>query len=649
MAKKKKQSMKSSSLKLLFIMVLFAIIWTALLGRAAWLQLYQGPELRQLALRQHLAAELERGERGRIYDRNGNLLATSVEAESVYLRPVKVVNVNDTAAKLSEIVGISRSILRKKLSSKRNFIWIKRQVDDRVAAKIRQADLPGVYLTKEFARLYPNNHLAGQLIGFVGVDGKGLEGIEKKMNFRLTGKKAQFVVQRDASGRRLYLDASGHEVNTRGEDVRLTIDAHLQAITENALVEAVKKNSGRWGSAVVVDVASGDILALANCPRFNPNTFRKSSPKIWRDHAVLDVVEPGSTMKPVLFAAALEHGVITPEKLYDCEGGRWKINGQYIRDTHRYHWLPAHKILRYSSNIGSAKIGMELGVQNYYNFLRDIGFGSSTDLGVPGERDGSIRPPSQWNEFDLAAASFGQGIGVTAVQMAKAFLCIANKGVVKPLRLIIDEDQQKTTPRRLFSEKTADTVLSMMREVVQLDGTGQRARIPGITVAGKTGTAQKATRNGRGYGQEHLASFVGMIPGDNPQYLVVVMVDDPRPNHYGGVVAAPAVKQIMVRSLAYFGKLPEGEEKHSDPVLAALGKEPMPRQAVKAADPSILAAGKTMPDLTGMPLRRAVEVLVRKGFVPQIRGKGMTVNKQLPEAGKEWPQKAGDKITLWLS
>jgi cell division protein FtsI (penicillin-binding protein 3) len=328
MAKKKKQSMKSSSLKLLFIMVLFAIIWTALLGRAAWLQLYQGPELRQLALRQHLAAELERGERGRIYDRNGNLLATSVEAESVYLRPVKVVNVNDTAAKLSEIVGISRSILRKKLSSKRNFIWIKRQVDDRVAAKIRQADLPGVYLTKEFARLYPNNHLAGQLIGFVGVDGKGLEGIEKKMNFRLTGKKAQFVVQRDASGRRLYLDASGHEVNTRGEDVRLTIDAHLQAITENALVEAVKKNSGRWGSAVVVDVASGDILALANCPRFNPNTFRKSSPKIWRDHAVLDVVEPGSTMKPVLFAAALEHGVITPEKLYDCEGGRWKINGR---------------------------------------------------------------------------------------------------------------------------------------------------------------------------------------------------------------------------------------------------------------------------------------------------------------------------------
>lgn len=648
MAKKKKQDMRSSSLKLTFIMILFAIIWTSLLGRAAWLQLYQGPELRQLALRQHLAAELERGERGRIYDRNGNLLATSVEAESIYLRPVKVTNVSETARQLSSIVGIPVHKLHKKLASKKNFVWLKRQIDDRIAAKIRNADLPGVYLTKEFARLYPNNHLAGQLIGFVGVDGKGLEGIEKKMDHELAGRKAQFVVQRDASGRRLYLDASGHEVNTSGSDIRLTIDAHLQAITEKALVEAVKKYSGRWGAAIVVDVSSGDILALANCPRFNPNTFRSSSPKIWRDHAVLDVVEPGSTMKPFLFAAALETGVITPEKLYDCEDGRWKINGKYIRDTHKYNWLPAHKILRYSSNIGSAKIGLELGVQNYYQFLRDLGFGSETEIGVPGEREGSIRPPAKWNEFDLAAGSFGQGIGVTAIQMAKGFLCLANKGVAKPLRLIIDDTKPKIVSRRLFSKKTAETVLSMMREVVEDDGTGQRARISGISVAGKTGTAQKATRNGGGYGHEHLASFVGMVPGDNPQYLVFVMVDDPRSNYYGGVVAAPAVRQIMVRSLAYFGKLPEGEEKTS-PVLAALGQEPMPRPAVKAFGNSDLSSGKTIPDLKGLPLRRAVEVLVRKGFVPDLRGKGMTIEKQTPAPGKEWPDKSGKKITLWLS
>lgn len=648
MAKKKKQSMRSSSLKLTFIMIFFAIIWAALLSRAAWLQLYQGPQLRKLALRQHLAAELERGERGRIYDRNGNLLATSVESESVYLRPVKAVNVNQTARRLSKIIGIPSSILRSKLASKKNFVWVKRQIDDRVAAKIRQADLPGVYLTKEFARLYPNNHLAGQLIGFVGVDGKGLEGIEKKMNSSLAGKKAQFVVQRDASGRRLYLDASGHEVNTSGADVHLTIDAHLQAIAERALVEAVKQYSGRWGTAIMVDVASGDILAMANCPRFNPNTFRESTPQIWRDHAVLDVVEPGSTLKPVLFAAALEHGVITPEKLYNCEGGKWKIGGKYIRDTHQYNWLPAHKVLRYSSNIGSAKIGLELGVQNYYKFLTDIGFGSPTDIGVPGEREGMLRPPSKWNEFDLAAGSFGQGIGVTAVQMAKAFLCIANKGIAKPLRLIMDE-QPTEKPHRLFSKKTAETVLSMMREVVELDGTGRKARIPGITVAGKTGTAQKASRNGGGYGHEHLASFVSMVPGDNPQYLVFVMVDDPRPNYYGSVVAAPAVKDIMVRSLAYFGKLPEGDDKRTNPILATIGKEPMPRPAMRASVSAGVVSGDSIPDLKGLPLRRAVEILVRKGFVPELHGNGMTVEKQSPTAGKAWPEKAGDKITLWLS
>ncbi len=649
MAKKKKQSMRSSSLKLTFVMVLFAIIWTALLGRAAWLQLYQGPQLRKLALRQHLAAELDRGERGRIYDRNKNLLATSVQSDSVYIRPVKVKNVEKVARELSKITGISRSRLRKKLASKRNFVWVKRQVDDRVAAKIRRADLPGVYLTSEFARLYPNNHLAGQLIGFVGVDGKGLEGIEKRLDHRLSGRKAQFVVQRDASGRRLYLDALGREVDTRGEDVRLTIDAHLQAVTENALAKAVEKYSGRWGTAIVVDVESGDILALANCPRFNPNTFRKSSPKIWRNHAILDVVEPGSTMKPFLFAAALEHGVITPEKLYDCEGGRWKLKGQYIRDTHNYDWLPAHKIMRYSSNIGCAKIGLELGVQNYHKFLTDIGFGRDTGIRAPGERSGMLRPPSKWNEIDLAAGSFGQGVGVTAVQMAKAFLCIANKGKAKPLRLIIDDRQEDTEPRRLFSEKTAGIVLSMMREVVELDGTGRRARIPGTTVAGKTGTAQKATRGGGGYGKEHLASFVGMVPGDDPEYLVVVMVDDPRPNHYGGVVAAPAVRDIMMRSLAYFGKLPESDEKLGTPLFAKLRKERMPRPAVRAVAPAGKTGGDRIPNLKGLPVRRAVEALVRKGFVPELRGRGMKVDKQTPQAGAAWPEKGGKKITLWLS
>lgn len=648
MAKRKKESLESSKNKLLFVMVLFTFLWAGLLGRAAWLQLYKGADLSRLALRQHLAAELERGERGSIFDRNGNLLATSVEASSLYIRPVNVTDVEGTATTLSKILGISRSKLRRNLSQKSNFIWIKRQLDDRTASKIKEADLPGVYLTTEFVRLYPNNHLAGQLLGFAGIDGKGLEGVEKEFNGRLAGRKAQFVVQRDASGRRLYLDALGHEVDVRGKDVHLTIDSHLQSIAENALVDSIKQYDARWGAAVVVEVATGDILALANCPRFNPNIFRTSSPKVWRDRAALDVVEPGSTMKPFLIAAALEHGVVTPEKLFDCEDGRWKLNGKYIKDTHKCGWLPVHKVLRYSSNIGAAKIGLELGVQNYHKFLTDIGFGSKTGLPIPGDRTGSIRPAAEWNEIDLAAASFGQGIGVTALQMAQAYLCIANKGVFKPLRLVkLPRPKDEKAPKRIFSAQVAEKVLSMMREVVQEDGTGTSARISGITVAGKTGTAQKAGKGG--YGDNYMASFVGMIPGYNPEYIVLVWVDEPKLNHYGSKVAAPAVKEIMTQTLAYYGKLPE--KRNSATVLAAPVEtySAMPKKAVKLNSTMSVASGETVPDVTGMPIRRAVEVMVKKGFIPKLKGHGMTIIKQVPPAGDKWPEEKNAEIVLWLS
>ncbi|MBI9109736.1 penicillin-binding transpeptidase domain-containing protein [Maridesulfovibrio ferrireducens] len=648
MAKRKKENLKSSKNKMLFVMVLFALLWTGLLGRAAWLQLYKGADLSRLALRQHLAAELERGERGSIFDRNGNLLATSVEASSLYIRPVNVKDVGRTVTKLSKILGISRSKLKKSLSKKSNFIWIKRQLDDRTANKIKQAELPGVYLTTEFVRLYPYNHLAGQLLGFSGIDGKGLEGLEKEFNDRLAGRKAQFVVQRDASGRRLYLDEMGREVDIRGKDIHLTIDSHLQSVAENTLVETIKKYDAKWGTAIVVEVATGEILALANCPRFNPNIFRTSSPKTWRNRAAIDVVEPGSTMKPFLIAAALKHGVITPEKLIDCEGGRWNLNGKYIKDTHKYGWLPAHKVLRYSSNIGSAKIGLELGAQNYHKFLLDVGFGRKTGLPLPGDRVGSIRPAADWNEIDLAAGAFGQGIGVTALQMAKAFLCVANKGIAKPLRLVQSpRSEEDEAPKRIFSADVAEKVLSMMREVVQEDGTGRRARISGTTVAGKSGTAQKAGKGG--YGDQYMASFVGMVPGYNPEYIVVVLVDSPSVNHYGGTVAAPVVKTIMTEALAYYGKLPE--KQNSLPVMAAKMEtsSEMPKKAVRLNSALKAVSGETVPDVKGMPIRRAVEIMVKKGFIPKLKGQGMTIIKQVPPAGDKWPEEKNAEIVLWLS
>jgi cell division protein FtsI (penicillin-binding protein 3) len=314
---------------------------------------------------------------------------------------------------LAQILGAPRKNLQKDLSSRKGFVWVKRQIDDAEAQALAQANLPGIHLTSEFRRMYPNRHLAGQVLGFVDVDGKGLEGVENLFDERMAGGRAKFVVQRDASGRRLYLDDEGREMNIRGQDVRLTIDTVVQDAAEQALADAVTRFNGRSGMAMVVRVETGDILALAHYPFFNSNIPRQTKPAVRRNRAALDIYEPGSTMKPFLFASALENKVVDPNKVFDCENGKWVLRGKTIRDTHPYRWLSANRVLRYSSNIGTAKIGLALGAQPFYNTLRGLGFGERPGLGLPSESPGILRQAKEWTEFDLAAMSFGQGIGVT--------------------------------------------------------------------------------------------------------------------------------------------------------------------------------------------------------------------------------------------
>lgn len=651
MGSRSKQSREYSGPKIIMVMILLALVWGALWARAGYLQLYKGKELAGLASRQSFAAEHEQGRRGRILDRNGNVLATSVETMSVYLRPFEAKGTPNLARTLGSILDIHPAKIERKLASRSGFVWVERQISDKAAKAIRDADLPGVYMTPEYNRYYPNSQLAGQLVGFVGVDGKGLEGVERWFNDRLSPSKARYVVQRDAAGRRLYLDASGREVDVDGKDVRLTIDTHIQGAAETALYQTVRMFDASSASAVVADVKTGEILALANYPFFNPNAFRTTPAAHRRHRAITDVFEPGSTMKPFVFAAAMDMGVLKPGDLIDCENGRWRVARHTVRDTHPHRWLPVNKVLAYSSNIGSGKIGLSVGVDAYYKYLIGLGFGQKPGTGLPGEGRGLLRPAPQWTKMDLVAGAFGQGVGVTALQMAKAYIALADGGLRKPLKVALAPEVINEEPLRVFSEETARTVLSMMQEVVEDDGTGRKVRIPGVPMAGKTGTAQKASPQG-GYGDQYVSGFVGMVPAEAPELLVIVTVDSPQKAHYGSTVAAPAVRQIIVDTLAYQGKLPE------NPVTQAAVQElentPQPGCSLVSINGKAVApppdCGERVPDVAGMPVRRAMEILIRKGVVPVIKGRGMTVSKQEPVAGQPWPKgDEGDVFVLWVS
>ncbi|MHC1711675.1 MAG: penicillin-binding transpeptidase domain-containing protein [Solidesulfovibrio sp.] len=662
-----------SRVKLTCVGVFFCLAWLGLWTRAGYLQIVAGPELAQKAIRQHLASEVDKGSRGEIYDRGGRLLAKSVEFEAVFIRPKEVTDLDRTAAFLSKVLHIKEQRVKKKLQSPSAMVYLSWRVGDNTAARIREAALPGVYFTKEFGRFYPNGHLGSQLLGFVGVGDVGLDGLEKTFDPRLTGRQARYVVQRDASGRRLFFDSQGRELaEINGHDVRLTIDSQIQFFAEEELEKAVVANNAKGGTALVVHVPTGEILAMANYPFFNPNMGRGISPRIARNRAALDVFEPGSTMKPLLVAAALQERTVRPDTKINCENGKFALSNRVIKDSHPSGILPVNMVVRVSSNIGAAKIGLQLGASRLYSYFEKLGFGRPTGLPISGEGKGLLRPLKAWSPVDLATASFGQGIAVTPVQLAQAFLILANDGVYKPLTLIADplegEGQPQRKPYRVFDAEVARTVQGMMREVVQEDhGTGRSARIDGMELGGKTGTAQKVG-TGSGYGNKYLGSFVAFVPAANPEYIVQVMVDEPEPSHYGGVVAAPAVRDVTIRMLSYLGRMPETMQASKTAPAASAPKTtaasaPTSAQPVapSKADKEILEiadskpAGampvsvQAVPNFSGMPLRKVVEILMSKGIVPRLEGQGLVVSKQSPAPGAPWPGDGKSEFVLWLA
>lgn len=690
------------SLRLVAVAVIFGALWAVLWFRAWDLQMVQGEWLAEKVSRQHKGSELITGHRGSILDRNGNVLARSVEVRSIFVRPYEVANIEESSATLAKILEMPAKKVQVALRSEKSFVWLKRKVDDKTAAEIRSAQIKGVDSVIEFERVYPYKQLAGQLLGFVNVDEKGIEGLEKSFDNELAGTSSRVAVQRDAVGRSLYLDGIEDRAELRGRDLELTIDMQLQYFTEEALAKAVTQYEGKWGGCLVIDVATGEILAWAEYPFFNPNAHRDyKDPRAWRARLAADALEQGSTIKPLLIASALSEKRVKPDSRYYCEQGNWKTKRFNIRDTHAYGWLTLNEIIRYSSNIGAAKIGMEMGAPLYHQYLVNLGFGQRTGLPMVGESIGILRQPKQWAEVDLAAASFGQSFSATALQMGEAYLTIASGGIKRPLKLVKGYHEEEMQERRIFSKEACASVLEMLHDVVEEDGTGQRARIPGIAVGGKTGTAQKA--NAGSYGSGRVSSFIGIAPLSNPRYLVITMVDEPQKSSYGGVVAAPVFRHVVSRALAYNGELPDpesnvdegrpfqalqpeqkeqpgqkeqsGQSEIKAPSLVAQAKaEPVknqlpasPDQMESAAQPEKVvfrnvsqaagenaehnsgAASALVPDVVGQSVREAMEIFMRLGLEPVVMGQGHIVSAQKPAAGARIDSKGNVECVLWLS
>jgi len=538
------------------------------------IQIFKAKELAEKAEKDYSRLITIKGERGQILDRHMNKLATSIDAISITACPSKIVDPVIAAKKLSHILGINRRKLQKTLSSNRMFAWVDRKVSPDQVDKVRQLNLAGIYFEADSKRFYPNRNLAAQVIGFTGNDDTGLEGLEFKYNSALESRSIKIRVKKDGNGGILDLDKKKRG-ELKGNSIILTLDKKIQFLSEQTLERTVTTHKAKSGMALVMRPQTGELLSIAHFPGFNPNNFKKYDRIVFRNRSVTDAFEPGSAMKVFTAAAALEKG-LSPRSIFFCEDGTYKIGKFTIHDTHPHNWLSINQIIKFSSNIGAAKIVEAIGDKALHNYLTDFGFGNKTQIGSPGETSGNLLAHQKWSRIDAGAISFGQGISVSATQLISGISAIANNGnLMKPMLLkkIISNDGttikefHPETIRRVISPKSAQQVKRMMSLVVTEEGTGFKAAIDGYTVCGKTGTAQKAKKNQKGYSKNNYISvFAGFAPEDKPELAILVVIDEPKKQYYGGDVAAPAFKNILAESFNYLNIAP----KQTQPMVASL-------------------------------------------------------------------------------
>lgn len=665
------------------IFACFAVIWGFVILRAAQLQFLPAEQLQARQERQFQTVVKLEARRAAILDRKGRELALSVKAYSLFADPSKIEGAKWVSRKLAKPLGMSaESIFAKLKDRKRQFAWIARKIEPETQEAIQQLGIPGLGFIEEYKRIYPNEDLFSAALGMVGSEGQGLEGLELSLEKYLRGESKKMSVPRDARGRPLIMDGLMFAEVPEGQDAQLTIDSEIQNELEKELVKTVREFDADQAYGVILDVATSELVALAMAPNFDANKASKISHERRRHKIVTDVFEPGSVIKTFAIAAALEENLIQPRTRINTENGRFKVNDRWIREadaSHNWASLTVPEILSFSSNVGTAKIALMLGDQKLRDYMERFGFGARTGIEFPGEQKGALLP-LPWHDHLLSNVSFGQGISATPVQVAAAYLAIANGGVWKKPRILkAVKDQStgemkeipvaETDSRRVMSPEKAQAVRLMLAGVTAAGGTGINARVEGFPVAGKTGTAQKVNPKGRGYLEgAYISSFAGFLPANNPKYVIYVSVDHPKKiSYYGTLVAAPVFSRIAgyITRLEGWAPVLVGEKnlvnndwkalkrspekrvggtdkKSKNKTVAKATPTPSPLTALEIPEPSL---SPYVPQLTNLTVREVLKKIEGQDVEVRIVGTGV-VHDTWPKAGGEWARKK--QLTLFL-
>jgi cell division protein FtsI (penicillin-binding protein 3) len=548
--------------RIVVLAVAFLALLAAALARAFWLQAVQGEAYAAMATRQHRETVVVPAGRGTIFDRNGEPLAIGAQTTTVYANPRQVDRPRDLTLATVEHLRTDPAVVYPLLTDRsRGFVYIARKADPEDAERLEELQFAGLGFYPEELRIYPQGRVAAQVLGYAGLDNKGLEGLERSLEHVLAGRPGSRTIVKDPLGR--ALDVVETEPETPGRNLRLTLDHHIQANAEDVLAETVRRFGARAASAIVMDPHTGEILAMAVAPVFNANRFPTTRADRRRNRAVTDTYEPGSTFKLVTIAAALQEGAVTPRTSFVLPP-KIQVADRVIREAHDRgtERMSVRRIVEYSSNVGTITIAQRLGEGRLSAWIDRFGFGQRTGIDFPGESPGFALPLDEWSGSTIGTVPIGHGIAVTPIQMARAYAVIANGGVLVQPRLVerIDGRSVRGSRRtRIVSRRVSQQMLSMLKGVV-LEGTGREAAIPGYTVAGKTGTAAKIDPDGTYSHSRYVASFVGLVPATKPRLVIMVMVDEPRGSIYGGDVAAPAFRQIARFNLQHLEVPPDAPQ-----------------------------------------------------------------------------------------
>jgi cell division protein FtsI (penicillin-binding protein 3) len=627
--------------------MLLGVAW-----RAYGLQVSEGERYRSLAQRQHIKRMEVPAPRGGIYDTTGREMAVTAQIDSVFANPREVEDVAGTAEQLAHLLGRDVRELESRLAAPRYFAWLERHVTERTAEGVRALGLQGIGITQEPRRFYPLKSLAGPVLGFAGIDGRGLDGVELSLDPFLAGEHASVQALRDASG--AVMLSEGEQAARAGASVMLTLDRSVQFIAERALERTVVSNHAAAGTALVMDLQNGGLLAIANWPNYDPNKPGNYTERGARNRAVTDAYEIGSVMKIFSVAAALEAGAVRPDTLIDVENGRYRIGHKLIVDSYHDTLLTVGGVLKRSSNVGAYKIARRLGKDGLYQALQRYRFGQKTGIELPGERAGIGHPPRTWGETGLAAVSYGYNLMATPMQVLAAFAAVGRGGIYLPPRILKEVKNAngeivytlKPNGNRIMQADVARSLLPMLESVFDKGHSGGTARtleLAGFRAAGKTGTAHKVDTEHGGYQlHRYLASFIGLAPVDAPRIAVLVIVDEPNAEeHYGALVAGPAFAEIAGESLRYLGALTSPKTETPQAGTPEPGEAPStspPDVATEATDPAparpgINPGGKVwVPDFRGVGVARALEMATQAQVKIEIQGSGRAV-EQFPPSG----------------